>query len=273
MNCLFILVLLSLPAIHNQVHACMEFSGSFPFSHTAPFEASIIDNGVTTCWISTSLNEHNDLQKALAQHQHDQTHGNKHNTHKKSKRSNGRAMQLMSLPAYDPLHPPYKALPGAKQQSLNNEKSIDLTTKPRPRAGVKGNEEGRLVPTPQRFEQLAWDDMPVWQPWKFQCLQGYTAKANVGLRGFTYVAHGQEFFFVPDMREDLGGERWVYKLELWCKGKDGKGGGRTGKGGVIPPAAGKKEGVGRINVGSGAVGAGGNTGSAVGSAAGGKNGL
>ncbi|KAH9216902.1 hypothetical protein DL95DRAFT_362504 [Leptodontidium sp. 2 PMI_412] len=123
----------------SSVHACMEFTGVFPFSHTAPFEASIVDNG----------------------------------------------------------------------------KHVDLTTVPLPRNGH--------LPKTQKMEELDWEEIPAWQPWQFECISGYKARANVGMRGFTYVAHGQDFFFVPAMKEDIWGEKWVYSLRLWCGEKDKKG--------------------------------------------------
>lgn len=73
------------------------------------------------------------------------------------------------------------------------------------------------------MEELEWEDIPVWQPWNFECISGHKAKANVGMRGFTYKAHGQDFHFVPKMKEDLWGERWVYSLRLWCGEKDKQG--------------------------------------------------
>lgn len=73
------------------------------------------------------------------------------------------------------------------------------------------------------MEELDWEEIPAWQPWQFECISGYKARANVGMRGFTYVAHGQDFFFVPAMKEDIWGEKWVYSLRLWCGEKDKKG--------------------------------------------------
>ncbi|PQE12221.1 hypothetical protein CJF31_00000416 [Rutstroemia sp. NJR-2017a BVV2] len=69
-----------------------------------------------------------------------------------------------------------------------------------------------------------------WQPWTFECtekewegkLKGnatdrkYHAEAGVGLRGITYRAHGEKFWFNPDKVEDVAGERWVYSKRLWC---------------------------------------------------------
>merc|ERR1711977_142659 len=61
-----------------------------------PFEASITDNGIVTCWISTSLVEHDTMQDALFSHQHS------HSGSGIRKRSNGRKIKLTDMPAYDP---------------------------------------------------------------------------------------------------------------------------------------------------------------------------
>ncbi|PVH89677.1 hypothetical protein DL98DRAFT_2378 [Cadophora sp. DSE1049] len=205
------------------VHACMEFNGTLPFSHTSPFEASITDNGVVTCWISTTLAEHNSMQDELFSHQHS------HNWKAKSKlkkRSVGRKISLTDLPAYDPSSSSsssslssssksqYKSLPGSSSENSSpvDEMHVDLHHPPPPHNGE--------LPKTQKMEELQWDDIPVWQPWNFECISGHKAKANVGMRGFTYVAHGQDFHFVPKMREDVWGERWVYSLRLWCGEKD-----------------------------------------------------
>lgn len=58
-------------------------------------------------------------------------------------------------------------------------------------------------------------------------LEGYKARANVGARTVTYIAHGQEYYFIPKEKEDLMNERWVYDLKLWC--------GKPGKNGLIAP--------------------------------------
>ncbi|KAH7419271.1 hypothetical protein BKA64DRAFT_699302 [Cadophora sp. MPI-SDFR-AT-0126] len=202
------------------IHACMEFNGTLPFSHTAPFEASITDNGVVTCWISTTLAEHNSMQDELYSHQH--SHNWKARS-KLKKRSVGRKISLTELPAYDPSsssqsksnsQSQYKSLPGPSS-SLQDSQHVDLTHPPPPHNGE--------LPKTQKMEELEWDDIPVWQPWNFECISGHKAKANVGMRGFTYVAHGQDFHFVPKMREDVWGERWIYSLRLWCGEKDKQG--------------------------------------------------
>ncbi|KAK0125404.1 hypothetical protein ONS95_000579 [Cadophora gregata] len=198
-------------------HACMEFNGILPFSHTSPFEASIIDNGVTTCWISTTLKEHSTMQEELYSHQQSQRSKSKS---KLKKRSNGRKISLTDLPAYETAarssEQHYKSLPGSpSSQSRIDEQHVDLHAIPPPR-------NGQLPKTP-KMEEPEWDDIPVWQPWKFECISGHKARANVGLRGFTYAAHGQDFYFVPKMKENLWEEKWVYSLKLWCGEKDKKG--------------------------------------------------
>ncbi|KAB8299993.1 hypothetical protein EYC80_000234 [Monilinia laxa] len=73
----------------------------------------------------------------------------------------------------------------------------------------------------------------VWKPWYFTCTQKlwqgkmkgnatdrtYSAEVGVGLRGVSYRAHGEKFWFNPDTVEDVEGERWVYNKKLWCPGK------------------------------------------------------
>ncbi|CAL3969365.1 unnamed protein product [Diplocarpon coronariae] len=105
------------------------------------------------------------------------------------------------------------------------EEHVDLGVRPPRRAGLpsetygeRGREEGRA-----------------WAPWPFECVARHRARANVGLRTFMYAAHGQEFSFVPKMEEDIWGERWVYSLRLWCKGKD-----KHGNTAVEKPAAAAK---------------------------------
>jgi hypothetical protein len=58
-------------------------------------------------------------------------------------------------------------------------------------------------------------------------IEGYKARANVGARTVTYIAHGQEFYFIPKEKEDVGNEKWTYDLKLWC--------GKPRKDGLIPP--------------------------------------
>ncbi|KAI9048999.1 hypothetical protein LZ554_006848 [Drepanopeziza brunnea f. sp. 'monogermtubi'] len=188
-------------------NACMKFKGTFPFAKTAPFEASITDNGVTTCWISTTYAEH-----AAAQE--------KSRPLRVSKRSVGRKVRLSTMPALsansNPAYfsSPYTS-PHSPATSGGEKEVVDPHAMPPPRGG--------RLPTTRKFQEEAWEDLAVWQPWHFECLSGYKARANVGLRGFVYVAHGQEFFFVPKMREDIAGEKWDYSLSLWCGEKDKKG--------------------------------------------------
>lgn len=80
-----------------------------------------------------------------------------------------------------------------------------------------------------------------WLPWTFECLDGYKGHANIGLRSVSYTAHGQDFWFVPGVLEDIFEEVWRYETRLWCKGADAdgrdekgnplKGGKDVGKGG------------------------------------------
>jgi hypothetical protein len=69
----------------------------------------------------------------------------------------------------------------------------------------------------------------------------------------SYTAHGQDFWFVPGVKEDIFEEVWKYETRLWCKGADAdgrdekgnplKGGKDVGKGGN-----GKNEGKGQKQV-------------------------
>ncbi|CZT04104.1 uncharacterized protein RAG0_10671 [Rhynchosporium agropyri] len=212
------------------INACMEFSGTFPFSHSAPFSASITDNGITTCWISTSLDEHNAYQHALSEaEEHHREHGDQTRKKPNQKRAVGSVIRLSSQSAYDPNHTPDISLPNSKPLDPANEKSVDLAVKPAPRFTTNTPSDQLPLPQTAKMQTPSMDDMPLWQPWEFSCLPGYKARGEIGLRGFTYVAHGQEFFFVPETREDLEGERWVYELWLWCQGKDGRGKGKVGK--------------------------------------------
>ena len=70
----------------------------------------------------------------------------------------------------------------------------------------------------QEVLQVSDDDdiKAIWLPWEFKCLNGYQARAGIGLRAVWYSAHGQEFEFVPACYEDVLNDRWVYELDLWC---------------------------------------------------------
>lgn len=73
----------------------MHYTATLPFSSTLPFEASISDNEVTVCWISTTYAEHKGLEIAVLQ-QH------KNELKEKSgmqKRSNGHYVSLTGLDA------------------------------------------------------------------------------------------------------------------------------------------------------------------------------
>lgn len=142
---LFFAFLSLLPGL---ARACLVYYATFPFDNDKPFVGKIIDNGVETCSINMTYNEH------------------------------------------------------WRWQALENEKD---------------------------WEREEW----AWKPWHFTCTkklwQGkmkgnntdrtYAAELGVGLRGVTYRAHGEKFWFNPDTVEDVEGERWVYSKKLWCAGK------------------------------------------------------
>ncbi|KAF8866719.1 hypothetical protein BDZ45DRAFT_578288 [Acephala macrosclerotiorum] len=138
---LFTILIFTLLTHIKNAQACMHYKAVFPHSPTLPYEASISDNSVTTCWISTTYAEHKALQIAVKPQKTEMKYKGK------MKRSNG-----------------YK---------------------------------------------------------------GYKAHANVGARTVTYIAHGQEFYFIPNEQEDVENEKWVYDLKLWC--------GKPGKNGLILP--------------------------------------
>ncbi|TGO80751.1 hypothetical protein BELL_0001g00120 [Botrytis elliptica] len=106
--------------------ACLVYYATFPFDNDKPFVGKIIDNGIETCAINMTYNEH------------------------------------------------------WRWQALENEKD---------------------------WEREEWAD------------RTYAAELGVGLRGVTYHAHGEKFWFNPDTVEDVAGERWVYSKKLWCAGK------------------------------------------------------
>jgi hypothetical protein len=136
-------ILALLLALSTPSRACLRHKGTAPWDDTLPFEATITDNGVVTCWIS----------KTYASHSTEQRH------------------------------------------------------------------------TPPDDANLAWE----FQPWHFECLRGYGARAEVGRRSYSYRAHGQDFSWVADIREDVQGEAYVYGKELFCKGRS-KDDGKNGKG-------------------------------------------
>ncbi|KAF7957686.1 hypothetical protein EAE96_003258 [Botrytis aclada] len=137
-----------LPFLPVPTQACLVYYATFPFDNDKPFVGKIIDNGVETCAINMTYNEH------------------------------------------------------WRWQALENEKD---------------------------WEREEW----AWKPWHFTCTKNlwqgkmkgnntdrtYAAELGVGLRGVTYHAHGEKFWFNPDTVEDVTGDRWVYSKKLWCAGK------------------------------------------------------
>ncbi|KAI6708153.1 hypothetical protein JHW43_009319 [Diplocarpon mali] len=192
--------------------ACMDFNGTFPFSAALPFEASIVDNGVRTCWIATSYAEHAARQQSPS-------------SARRRARSAGRRIALTGRPAA-PAAPASLASPFAgPKHAAAAEEHVDLGVRPPRRASLPS----------ETYGERGREEARAWAPWPFECVAGHRARANVGLRTFVYAAHGQEFSFVPKMEEDIWGERWVYSLRLWCKGKD-----KNGNTAVEKPAAAAK---------------------------------
>ncbi|CZR57176.1 uncharacterized protein PAC_07065 [Phialocephala subalpina] len=206
--------------------ACMHYKGVFPHNPTLPYEASISDNSVTTCWILTTYAEHKALQIAVSAQKQ------KTEMKFKNKRSNGQYMRLTSK----------AGLGFGKDGKDPDVKGLEII----------GEEEQKS--RARQFGQRKWVEVPKdekeagFLPWEFECLglpspprmnlkgkmlillgviEGYKAHANVGARTVTYIAHGQEFYFIPKEQEDVENEKWVYDLKLWC--------GKPGKNGLILP--------------------------------------
>ncbi|KAE8450874.1 hypothetical protein EG329_005314 [Mollisiaceae sp. DMI_Dod_QoI] len=184
----------------------MHYKATIPFNPTLPYEASISDNGVTTCWISTSYEEHKALEIAVKQEKSGEL-----KSKGKEKRSNGVHMRLTER----------KGLGFGKDGKGSGAKGMHLIDKEEQLERSKrfGGKKGVDVPKNEKEAGFL--------PWEFECLQGYKAHANVGARMVTYVAHGQEFYFIPKEKEDVQSEEWVYDLKLWC--------GKPGKNGLIQP--------------------------------------
>jgi hypothetical protein len=160
--------------------ACMHYTAIFPYSTSLPFEATLTDNGIVTCWLSMTYDQHNDQQIAFSQHRH---------------------------------HQP------TKRYSLTGEPDLSMISSPTKSENQKGS--GGQAELKEREQGGKWaadedDGAGVWLPWEFDCLKGYEAHAGIGLRAVWYMAHGQEFEFVPDLYEDVLGDKWVYTVNLWC---------------------------------------------------------
>lgn len=96
-----VVVLLLLLGHIEPANACMHYKATIPFNPTLPYEASISDNGVTTCWISTSYEEHKALEIAVKQEKSGELKSKGKDKRKeegkgkgKEKRSNGVHMRL-----------------------------------------------------------------------------------------------------------------------------------------------------------------------------------
>jgi hypothetical protein len=150
---------------------CMQYTATFPFADNLPFEATIKDDEVMTCWLSISYREHNLLTA--------------HYYSKYSYLSHTVSRRLIS--------------------------TLDSEWKPKPDNENNGETE----------EVNADDETWEFREWEFYCLEGYAAQANVGLRSVQYKAHGETFWFMPDVVESVGEERWDYSLSSWCKKDEG----------------------------------------------------
>jgi hypothetical protein len=64
----FCYILVTLILFPSQTSACMHYSATFPHATHLPFEASLTDDGIVTCWISMTYDQHNEQQTAFSNH-------------------------------------------------------------------------------------------------------------------------------------------------------------------------------------------------------------
>jgi hypothetical protein len=156
----------------------MHYSATFPYSTSLPFEATLTDDGVVTCWTSTTYDQHNKQQIAFSNHRH----------------ARPNALQQIQV---EPISLTEEM---GVAGNMKNENGVEMTK--------RGDDGG----------QVGEEDVKnIWLQWEFTCLEGYQAHAGIGLRAVWYSAHGQEFEFVPQSEEDVLGNRWVYSIDLWCQ--------------------------------------------------------
>jgi hypothetical protein len=151
--------------------------------------------------MSTTYAEHT-AQQQQQQQQQQQNHPSPNNN--KNKRSVGRKITLTDRPALSDSNPQSEAFssPYTSLQIHVDEKNVDLTSVPEPRFGQR--------PKTTKMQIPEWEDIPVWRNWPFECIEGHKAHAKAGLRSFVYVAHGQDFSFVPKVKEDIWGDRYNF---------------------------------------------------------------
>ncbi|PQE33937.1 hypothetical protein CJF32_00002778 [Rutstroemia sp. NJR-2017a WRK4] len=192
----FILLLVLVSIIIKPASACLTYSGVFPFDEDQPFVAEIIDNGVRTCWINMTYTTHWRLQVL----------------------ENGG----------------WRGSEEWKWQPWKFE-----CTEKEWEGKLKGNATVRSLNhcsslSPSQFPHIPLHTLSNFRPSSSntnspaQQDRKYHAEAGVGLRGITYRAHGEKFWFNPDKVEDVAGERWVYSKRMWCP-EEGKGKGKGGK--------------------------------------------
>jgi hypothetical protein len=168
----------------------MHYTATFPYSTSLPFEATLTDNDVVTCWLSMTYDQHNNQQIAFSQHRHPQP----------KKRQQQGQMSLTGEPDLSMTSSPTRSENQKKDNGEHGE-------------GLKEVEDG-----PEWGVDEEENGAGIWLPWEFKCLKGYQAHAGIGLRAVWYKAHGQEFEFVPEMYENVLEEKWEYTLDLWCDG-------------------------------------------------------
>ncbi|KAE9370452.1 hypothetical protein N431DRAFT_411812 [Stipitochalara longipes BDJ] len=64
----FLLIYILITVLQRRASACMHYSATFPYATNLPFEATLTDDGVVTCWISMTYDKHNEQQTALSNH-------------------------------------------------------------------------------------------------------------------------------------------------------------------------------------------------------------
>jgi hypothetical protein len=165
-------------------------SAIHPFDDDQPFEAVIIDDEVTICWISMSYNQHSKLQAKYFMD-----------------RARARSLDIKTA--------------SLKEHRFRSTGSKTAVTEQAP---VWSNTASTSEPESSKQYRLGeakmevgdWDDLDEWMIWDFQCLPGYKAYANVGVRTLNFEVRGEQFFFVPDIEEDVFEEKWKFSGAWWC---------------------------------------------------------
>lgn len=157
------------------IHACVIYQAISPFSDIAPFQATLTDNGLTTCWLSLSYAAHSSLQAQYSL-------------------SLARSRSLKSATQKASFEPPSSQNP--QRQNQRSKRFIHLSTK----QSLKANSHDPEALGANKMPAQPWEELDEWIPWTFECLEGYKAHANVGLRTVVYEVREKEYFLVPEMQ-------------------------------------------------------------------------